>query len=103
MSLHLTTYVEGLLALKRAGLITSYHDLAANHHGHQLGGWPLFCQPGIGFSPAFEFILQLAFDAKTQLTIVGSGTIFWPKMRLPENGNSTAIFIDTLSLNKQTI
>jgi hypothetical protein len=70
---------EEVMALQRAGVIKSYYDLVENHHGHKLGGWPTFCQPGIEFSPGFEFVLQIASDAKAQLNIVDSGTIFLAK------------------------
>lgn len=70
---------EDVMALKRAGIIKSYYDLVENHHGHKLGGWPTFCQPGIEFSPGFKFVLQIASDAKAQLNIVDSGTIFLAK------------------------
>ena len=49
--------VEDIMALQRAGTISSYYDLVENHHGHKLGGWPSFCQPGIEFSPGFAFVL----------------------------------------------
>ena len=71
--------VEEVMALQRAGVISSYYDLVQNHYGHKLGGWPTFCQPGIEFSPGFEFVLQIASDAKAQLNIVDSGTIFLAK------------------------
>jgi hypothetical protein len=71
--------VEEVMALERAGLISSYYDLVENHYGHKLGGWPSFCQPGIEFSPGFEFALQIASDAKAQLNIVDGGTIFLAK------------------------
>lgn len=66
-------------ALERAGTIPNYFDWASLHHGHKLGGWPTFCQPGIEFSPGFEFVLQIASDAKAQLNIVDGGTIFLAK------------------------
>ena len=71
--------VEDVMALQRAGVIRSYYDLVTNHHGHKLGGWPTFCQPGIDFSPGFEFVLQIASDAKAHLNVVDSGTIFLAK------------------------
>jgi hypothetical protein len=71
--------VEDVMALQRAGIIRSYYELVENHHGHKLGGWPTFCQPGIEFSPGFEFALQIASDAKAQLNIVDSGAIFLAK------------------------
>jgi hypothetical protein len=71
--------VEEVVALQRAGVINSYYDLVKNHHGHKLGGWPTFCQPGIEFSPGFGFVLQIASDAKAHLNIVDSGTIFLAK------------------------
>jgi hypothetical protein len=71
--------VEDVMALKRAGLINSYYDLVENYHGHKLGGWPSFCQPGIEFSSGVEFVLQIASDVKAQLNIVDSGTIFLAK------------------------
>jgi len=70
---------DEIMALERAGRISSYYDLVDNHHGHKLGGWPTFCQPGIEFSPGFEFMLQIASDAKAQLNIVDGGTIFLAK------------------------
>lgn len=36
-------------------------------------------QPGIEFSPGFEFVLQIASDAKAQLNVVDSGAIFLAK------------------------
>ena len=71
--------VEDIMDLQRMGVISSYYDLVENHYGHKLGGWPTFCQPGIEFSPGFEFVLQIASDAKAQLNIVDSGTIFLAK------------------------
>lgn len=71
--------VEDVMALRRQGLITSYYDLVENHHGHKLGGWPSFCQPGIEFSPGFEFVLQIASDAKAHFNVVDGGTIFLAK------------------------
>lgn len=71
--------VEEVMALKRQGIITSYYDLVENHHGHKLGGWPTFCQPGIEFSPGFEFVLQIASDAKAHFNVMDGGTIFLAK------------------------
>ncbi len=71
--------VDDIVALERTGAISSYYDLVTNHHGHKLGGWPTFCQPGIDFSPGFRFVLQIASDAKVHLNVVDSGTIFLAK------------------------
>ncbi|MFD1874905.1 hypothetical protein [Hymenobacter bucti] len=71
--------VEEVMALKHRGLVTSYYDLVENHPGHKLGGWPSFCQPGIEFSPGFEFMLQIASDAKAHFNVVDGGTIFLAK------------------------
>jgi hypothetical protein len=66
-----------IVALERAGTVEE--DWLPNCEGHKLGGWPSFCQPGIAFSPGFEFVLQIASDAKAQLNIVDGGTIFLAK------------------------
>ena len=75
---------EEVWSLQHAELISSYYDLVENQYGHKLGGWPTFCQPGIEFSPGFEFMLQIASDAKAQLNIVDSGTIFLAKNAVTE-------------------
>jgi len=71
--------LKELLALERAGTIPNYFDWVPLHYGHKLGGWPTFCQPGIEFSPGFEFVLQIASDADAGLNVVDNGTIFLAK------------------------
>lgn len=71
--------VARIAALARAGVVDEDSEWAENCDGHKLGGWPTFCQPGIEFSPGFEFVLQIASDAKAQLNIVDGGTIFLAK------------------------
>lgn len=68
-----------IAALEREGVINEDFEWAENRDGHKLGGWPSFCQPGIGFSPSFEFVLQIASDVKAKLNIVDSSTIFLAK------------------------
>jgi len=68
-----------IAALEREGVIDEDFEWAENRDGHKLGGWPSFCQPSIGFSPGFEFVLQIASDVKAKLNIVDGGTIFLAK------------------------
>lgn len=68
-----------IVALERAGIIDEDSDWLHNHNGHKLGGWPSFCQPGIEFSPGFEFVLQIASDVQARFNVVDSGTIFLAK------------------------
>lgn len=68
-----------IISLEDAGTISDYFEWVEICYGHKLGGWPSFCQPGIEFSPGFEFVLQIASDAEAQLNIVDGGTIFLAK------------------------
>ena len=68
-----------IVALARAGVIDEDYEWLENHAGHKLGGWPSFCQPGIAFSPGFEFVLQIASDANARLNVVDGGTVFLAK------------------------
>ena len=66
-------------ALEDSGAIDDYYDIAENHYGHKIGGYPSFCQPGVEFGDDFEFVIQIASDEKTHLNIVDRGTIFLAK------------------------
>ena len=70
---------EKILELENSGIIDDYYDIAENHYGHKLGGYPSFCQPGTYFGDDFEFVFQIASDEKANLNIIDSGTIFLAK------------------------
>ena len=70
---------EKILELENSGIIEDYYDIAENHYGHKVGGYPSFCQPGTYFGDDFEFVFQIATDEKANLNIFDCGTIFLAK------------------------
>ncbi|AJW63549.1 hypothetical protein VO54_02077 [Elizabethkingia miricola] len=76
----LTSEMEDkILELEDSGIIDSYYDIADNHYGHKLGGYPSFCQSGADFGEDYEFVFQIASDEKANFNFVDSGTIFLAK------------------------
>lgn len=70
---------DKIIELENSGAIDDYYDIAENHYGHKIGGYPSFCQPGTYFGDDFEFVFQLASDEKANFNIVDNGTIFLAK------------------------
>ncbi|WP_282116998.1 DUF1963 domain-containing protein [Cellulophaga baltica] len=75
---------DEILALENEGVIDDYYDLADFHqYEHKLGGYPSFCQPGIGiadgFGEGFEFVFQITSDEKINLNVIDSGSLMFGK------------------------
>ena len=81
---------EEILRLENAGIIEDYYSgvVAEDEHTyrHKIGGYPSFCQAGIGdsdgFGEGFEFVFQISSDAKASLNIVDSGSLMFAKNRV---------------------
>ena len=65
------------------GVIKSYCDATEHVYGHKIGGYPSFCQSGIGdadgFGDGFKFVFQISSDAKINLNVVDNGCFMFAK------------------------
>ena len=69
---------QAILDLERSGRIECYYDLINHCYEHKLGGYPSYCQSGIDVGDGFEFVMQIASDAKIGLNVVDGGKLmFW--------------------------
>lgn len=69
---------QAILDLERSGRIECYYDLISHCYEHKLGGYPSYCQSGIDVGDGFEFVMQIASDAKIGLNVVDGGKLmFW--------------------------
>jgi len=81
----LTSEMEDeIIELENNGIIESYYDIADYHqYEHKIGGFPSYCQPGIGiydgFGEGFEFIFQITSDEKISLNVIDSGSLMFAK------------------------
>ena len=77
-----------IIKLEREGLFDSYFDIINHNYSTKLGGYPSFCQPGIGFKDGFgegfEFVFQVSSDGKANLNVIDSGSLMFAKNK--ENG-----------------
>ncbi|WP_312993128.1 hypothetical protein [Chryseobacterium flavum] len=74
-----------ILQLEREGIINSYYDIIKHCYSTKLGGYPSFCQPGIGigdgFGKGFEYVFQISSDGKANLNVIDSGSLMFAKNR----------------------
>ncbi|MEJ3718036.1 DUF1963 domain-containing protein [Paenibacillus polymyxa] len=57
-----------------------FEDIVEEIHAvHKIGGYPSFIQPGIDFGEGYEFMFQIASDAKAGLNIVDGGSFYFAK------------------------
>lgn len=74
---------DEIIKLEQAGVIESYYDMVTHAYEHKIGGYPSFCQSGIGyldeFGEGFEYIFQISTDNKAQLNVVDSGSFMFAK------------------------
>ena len=81
----LTSEMEDeIIELENNGEIESYYDIADFHqYEHKIGGFPSYCQPGIGisegFGNGFEFVFQITSDEKINLNVIDSGSLMFAK------------------------
>ena len=81
----LSSEMEGeILELENNGTIESYYDIAKFHqYEHKIGGFPSYCQSGIGiydgFGKGFEFVFQITSDEKINLNVIDSGSLMFAK------------------------
>ena len=77
-----STQEDAFLALKRSSQISNYYDVTSHVYGHKFGGYPSFCQSGVDLDP-YEFVFQVASDAKIELNVIDSGSLmFWRHPKL---------------------
>lgn len=50
-------------------------------YGHKLGGYPSYCQPGLGleFAPGYEFVLQISSDDQADFNVIDSGSLMFAR------------------------
>ncbi|NIF04386.1 DUF1963 domain-containing protein [Chryseobacterium sp. Tr-659] len=74
---------DKILELEEEGIINSYYDIMEHCYSTKLGGYPSYCQPGIGikdgFGKGFEYVFQVSSDNKAQLNVVDSGSFMFAK------------------------
>ncbi|GAA3511747.1 hypothetical protein GCM10022393_26830 [Aquimarina addita] len=79
---------DEIIKLEREGIIRSYYDITDHTYEHKIGGYPSFCQPGIGdsdgFGEGFEFVFQISSDEKANLNVVDSGSLMFAKNKKTE-------------------
>lgn len=75
--------ITEIVKLEREGHFNSYFDIIKHCYSTKLGGYPSFCQPGIGFKDGFgegfEFVFQVSSDNKAQLNVIDSGSLMFAK------------------------
>ncbi|ADV48772.1 protein of unknown function DUF1963 [Cellulophaga algicola DSM 14237] len=87
---------DEVLTLENEGVIDSYYDIADFHqYEHKLGGYPSYCQSGIGiadgFGEGFEFMFQITSDDKINLNVIDRGSLLFAKN---DETNKWAIYYD---------
>ncbi|MEO1655836.1 MAG: hypothetical protein AAFU64_20005, partial [Bacteroidota bacterium] len=74
---------DAVIQLEKDGQIPSYYDMVEHSYLHKIGGYPSFCQSGIGtgdgFGKGFSYVLQISSDNKAMLNIVDSGSFMFAK------------------------
>ncbi len=72
-----------ILKLEDEGIIDSYYDITDHTYEHKIGGYPSFCQSGIGdadgFGEGYKFVFQISSDQKANLNIIDSGSLMFAK------------------------
>lgn len=88
-----------VLELEREGIINSYYDISNHHYQTKFGGYPSYCQPGIGiggeyeyffddqcedihtqgFGEGYEFVFQISSDEKANFNVVDGGSLMFAK------------------------
>lgn len=75
--------ISEIVQLEREGLFNSYFKIIDHCYNTKLGGYPSFCQPGIGFKDGFgkgfEFVFQISSDGKAYLNVVHGGSLMFAK------------------------
>ncbi|REC49520.1 YwqG family protein [Chryseobacterium pennipullorum] len=75
--------ISEIVKLEREGLFDSYFKFTEHSYRTKLGGYPSFCQPGIGFKDGFgkgfEFVFQVSSDEKACLNVIDSGSFMFAK------------------------
>lgn len=75
--------ISEIVKLEREGHFDSYFQIIKHCYSTKLGGYPSFCQPGIGFKDGFgegfEFVFQVSSDGKANLNVIDSGSFMFAK------------------------
>ena len=72
-----------VLRLENEGIIEDYFDITEHIYDHKIGGYPSFCQSGIGnsdgFGEGFEFVFQISSDEKANFNVIDNGSLMFAK------------------------
>ena len=72
-----------VLKLEEEGVIEDYFDIAEHNYDHKIGGYPSFCQSGIGdadgFGEGFQFVFQISSDEKANFNVIDNGSLMFAK------------------------
>lgn len=72
-----------VLRLENEGIIEDYFDITDHIYDHKIGGYPSFCQSGIGdaegFGEGFQFVFQIVSDYKANFNVVDGGSLMFAK------------------------
>ncbi|WP_028888536.1 DUF1963 domain-containing protein [Tenacibaculum ovolyticum] len=73
-----------IIEFENNGEIECYYDIADFHqYEHKIGGFPSYCQSGIGidegFGKGFEFVFQITSDEKINLNVIDNGSFMFAK------------------------
>ncbi|CAL2094475.1 DUF1963 domain-containing protein [Tenacibaculum sp. 190524A05c] len=87
---------DEILELENNGEIEDYYDIADFHqYEHKIGGFPSYCQSGIGiydgFGDGFEFVFQITSDEKINLNVIDNGSLMFAKN---EQTNEWSLYYD---------
>ena len=74
---------DEILKLEDEGIIDDYFDITDHIYDHKIGGYPSFCQSGIGdaegFGEGFQFVFQIVSDYKANFNVVDGGSLMFAK------------------------
>ncbi|AUC77883.1 DUF1963 domain-containing protein [Olleya sp. HaHaR_3_96] len=72
-----------VLKLENEGIIEDYFDITEHIYDHKIGGYPSFCQSGIGdsdgFGEGFQFVFQISSDEKANFNVIDNGSLMFAK------------------------
>ncbi|QCE41789.1 DUF1963 domain-containing protein [Psychroserpens sp. NJDZ02] len=72
-----------VLRFENEGIIEDYFDITEHIYDHKIGGYPSFCQSGIGnsdgFGEGFEFVFQISSDEKANFNVIDNGSLMFAK------------------------
>lgn len=74
---------EAILTLERNGIIENYYKEVKHSYLTKIGGYPSYCQSGIGvddeYGEGFEYLFQISSDSKANLNVVDNGSLMFAR------------------------